>query len=393
MLQKILDEIYSVGVKDWDRRLFDELIPLPDGTSYNAYIIKGKEKIALIDTVEPIFFEELFKNLKQMNLTHLDYVIINHAEGDHAGSLPQLLENYPELKAVTNQKCKEIIMALMHIPEERIMVIDDGDILDLGDITLQFLMTPWVHWPETMLTYIPEKKILFPCDFFGSHLATSELYVNDNAKFLSAAKRYYAEIMMPFRKLIQKYLKKLEDYEIEIIAPSHGPLQSNPSIILDAYKDWTSDEVKNEVAIPYISMYGSTEKLVLALVDKLIERGITVKPYRITRTDIGELAMGLVDVATIVIGSPTVLGGPHPVVAYAAILANAIRPKAKFASIIGSYGWKGQMVEQIAGMIGNLNVEVLPPVVINGKPREADYKEIERLAEDIYNKHKELGIL
>jgi len=280
----------------------------------------------------------------------------------------------------------------LNISEDKFITVDDGQTLSLGDKTLQFVYIPWVHWPETLGTYLQEDKIFFPCDFFGSHLATSGLFVDDEAVVYEAAKRYYAEIMMPFRAPIKKNLEKIKALEIEMIAPSHGPIYDRPEFIIDAYKDWVSDQVKNEVVLPYVSMHGSTRKMVEHFVDALIERGITVKQFNLGVTDIGKLAMSLVDAATIVLGSPTVLAGAHPVAAYAAILANALRPKTKFASIIGSYGWGGRMVEQITGLISNLKVEILTPVIAKGHPKDDDFMALDKLADQILAKHKELKI-
>ena len=384
-MREIKKDIYYVGAIDWDRRLFDELIPLPDGTSYNAYLIKGSEKTALIDTVDPSMEDVLIENLKG---TEIDYIIANHAEQDHSGALPRILEKYPDAKIVTNPKCKTMLMDLLHIPDDKFVTVNDGETLSLGDKTLEFIYAPWVHWPETMLTYLKEDKILFTCDFLGSHLATSDLFVTDESRVYEAAKRYYAEIMMPFRTTIRKNLEKIKDLEIDIIAPSHGPLYDNPGFILDAYRDWGSDRVKNEVVIPYISMHGSTKEMIDYFVDALIERGITVKPFNLTKTDIGELAMALVDTATVVVGSPTVLVGPHPNVVYAVYLVNVLRPKVKFASIIGSYGWGGRMVEQITEMLTNVKIEILDPVMVKGLPKKEDFKELDRLADEILNKHR-----
>ncbi len=391
--RQLKPNIYSVGAVDWDRRLFDELVPLPDGTSYNAYLVKGSEKIALIDTVDPTMAEELRTNLNQLEVKDVDYIIANHAEQDHSGSLPQILDIYPNANVVCTPKCKVMLMDLLSIPEDKFITVKDGDTLSLGDKTLEFIHAPWVHWPETMFTYIKEEKVLFTCDFLGSHLATSDLFVLNEAMVYEAAKRYYAEIMMPFRKTIKKNLDKIKNLEIETIAPSHGPMYNNPKFILDAYKDWISDEPKNEVVIPYVSMHGSTRKMVHYLVNALIRRGITVKQFDLIKSDTGKLAMALVDAATIVLGSPTVLVGPHPNVAYAAYLANILRPKLKFASVIGSYGWGGKMVEQIAGMIPNLKVEIIDPVVVKGFPKEEDFKALDGLADKILNKHKEYNII
>ncbi|MBI5188278.1 MAG: FprA family A-type flavoprotein [Nitrospirae bacterium] len=392
-VREIRPGIYPVGAIDWDRRLFDELIPLPDGTSYNSYLIEGSEKIALIDTVDPTKGPELIDNLKKLDINNIDYVIANHAEQDHSGSIPRILELYPDAKVLTNPRCKDMLMDLLLIPEDKFLTINDRETVSLGNKTMEFILAPWVHWPETMFTYLKEDKILFTCDFLGSHMAASDLFVVDEAKVYESAKRYYAEIMMPFRTSIKKHLGGIKDMEIEIVAPSHGPVYQMPEFIINAYKEWISDEVKNEVIIPYISMHGSTEKLVNYFVDVLIERDITVKPFNLTRTDIGELAMALVDAATIVIASPTVLAGPHPNIVYAAYLVNALRPKLRFASVIGSYGWGGKMLEQIKEMITNLKVEIIEPVIVKGYPNEEDFKSLDRLADKVLQKHKEHNII
>ncbi|RZB29053.1 MAG: hypothetical protein AEth_01657 [Candidatus Argoarchaeum ethanivorans] len=391
--RELKPDIYAVGAIDWDRRLFDELVPLPDGTSYNSYLIKGSEKTALIDTVDPTMADVLVRNLEELEAGDIDYVIADHAEQDHSGSLPRILGIYPRAKVVCTPKCKDMLMDLLLIPENKFITVADGETLPLGNKTLEFIHAPWVHWPETMLTYLREDKMLFTGDFLGSHIATSDLFVTDEAMVYEAAKRYYAEIMMPFRPIIRKNLEKIKDLPIDIIAPSHGPAYDKPAFILNAYRDWASDEVKNEVIIPYISMHGSTKKMVDYFAERLIERGITVKQFNLSEPDIGKLAMALVDAATVVIGSPTVLVGPHPKVVYAACLANALRPKLKFVSIIGSYGWGSRMVEQLAGMITSLKVEILDPVVVKGVPKEEDFIALDKLADEIVNKHREHNII
>jgi len=389
--REIKKGLYWVGAIDWDRRLFDELIPLPDGTSYNAYLIKGSSKTALIDTVDPTKEETLFSNLKSAGIERLDYVVSNHAEQDHSGTLPKILELYPDAKVVTNEKCSGFLKELLLIPDEKFIVIKDGDTLSLGDKTLQFVFTPWVHWPETMTTYLVEDKILFSCDFFGSHLATSSLFAEENETLLEGAKRYYAEIMMPFRATVRKDIEKVSQLALDMIAPSHGPIYREPAFIIDAYRDWTLDNVKNEVVIPYVSMHGSTEKMVSHFVDLLIERGITVKPFNLPKSDIGELAMALVDAATVVVGTPTVLAGAHPAAVYAAFLANALRPKTRFVSIIGSFGWGGRAVEQLAGLLTNIKAEIIEPVIVKGYPDGDDFVKLERLADEILLKHKQVS--
>jgi len=389
-VREIKPGVYSVGAVDWDRRLFDELIPLPEGTSYNSYLVRGSAKTALIDTVDPSKEAELIGNLQAAGVGSLDYIVANHAEQDHSGSIPRMLELYPGAKVVANEKAREYLTVLLGIDPGRFQVIKDGDRLDLGGKTLEFIFAPWVHWPETMLTLLVEERILFTCDMFGSHLATSDLYASDEGRVVKSAKRYYAEIMMPFRHIIRNHLQKLKAVVFDVIAPSHGPIYGRPKLILDAYEDWTSDDVKNVVVLAYVSMHGSTAKLVEHLIDALIRRGVAVKPFNLPRTDLGELAIELVDAATIVIATPTVLAGPHPSAVYAAYLANALRPKARYAAVVTSYNWGGRAAEQLAGMLGNLKVELLPSLAFKGLPSKGDYAAVEKLADEIAARHKGL---
>lgn len=391
-MRTLKPDIYNVGAIDWDRRVFDELIPVPDGTTYNSYLIKGSEKTALMDTVDPEKVDELVSHLVKAGVDRLDYIVAHHGEQDHSGSIPDLLLIYPQAKVVVNAKCKKVVQDLLHVEDDKFMVIEDGDTLSLGNKTLQFMDLPWVHWPETFGTYLQEDRIMFTCDFFGAHLAGSSLFVDDESLVREAAKRYYAEIMMPFRPMIRKNLDKLAGLDIDMIAPSHGPVYDKPEFIIDSYKDWVSEEVKNEVVIPFISMHNSTRILVDHLAEALIERNITVRRFNMVQTDIGKLAISLVDAATIVLGSPTVLTEAHPLVAYAAILANGLCPKTRFASIVGSYSWGGKMQKQLIGLIGKLNVELIDPVIIKGRPNDQHYPGLDSLADRILEKHQEIGI-
>jgi len=391
-MQQLRPNVYSIRAIDWDRRLFDELIPLPEGTTYNAYLVMGSEKIALLDTVDPTKTDTLLSELAALEIDRLDYVVSHHAEQDHSGSIPSVLSRYPGASVVTNAKCKSMLMDLLHVDEKKFTTITDGQTLPLGGKTLQFFDIPWVHWPETMCTYLQEDRILFPCDFFGSHLATSSLYVDDEPLAYEAAKRYYAEIMMPFRPVIRKNLEKLGKLKIDTIAPSHGPVYRRPETIIDAYRDWVSDDVKNEVVLAYVSMHESTKRMVEHFAQALIQRNITVRQFNLVSTDLGRLAIALVDAATIILGSPTVLTGAHPQVAYAAFVANALRPKTRFASIIGSFGWGGKMVEQLAGLLSNMKVELINPVIARGHPKDEDFHALDQLADQILAKHKEIGI-
>jgi len=390
---KLKSDIYSIGSIDWDRRLFDELIPLPDGTSYNAYLIKSDDKNILIDTVDPTKKDELINNLKELNIEKLDYIISHHSEQDHSGSIPYILDIYKDAKVITNEKGKELLMLHLHIDNDRFHLIKDGETLKIGNKNFKFIFTPWVHWPETFVTYLIEDKILFTCDFFGSHTASSSLFVDDYSNAEENAKRYYAEIMMPFRNIIEKNLEKIKDLDIEIIAPSHGYVYNKPEFIIDLYKDWISDKVKNIATVLYVSMHGSTKKMIDYIVNRLIERNINVKRYNLTNSDVGEIAMSLVDSATVILGTPTVLTGPHPLALYVTYLMNALKPKTKFLGVVGSYGWGGQTLNILKDTIKNLKIDLIEPVLIKGDPSNESYRLLDNFVEMVYKKHKELNLL
>ncbi len=393
MIRKIVENVYNVGAIDWDRVIFDELISTPQGTTYNAYIVIGKEKTALIDTVEPEFYEELKRNLDDLGITKIDYVISNHAEQDHSGALPMIIRDFPETKIITNSKCKNLEKALLHIPDEKFITIKDGDTVSLGDLTLKFVFTPWVHWPETMTTFLVERKIAFTCDFFGSHAATSHTFAEQYDRIYHEAKRYYAEIMMPFRHLIRKNIEKIENLHPEIIAPSHGPAYSDPEFIIKAYKEWAMESTKNMVLIGYVSMHGSTKEIVKYLVHALQKTGVEVRVRNLVSSDMGEFAMDLVDATTVLIATPTVLSGPHPAAVYAAYLINALKPKAQIFGVIGSYGWGGRTVDIIKSIISTLKVKFLEPVIIEGAPKDDDFKKLDDFAKMIADEHRNLGVM
>jgi flavorubredoxin len=388
--REIVPDVLYVGAQDFDRRLFDGLIPLPDGTSYNSYLIRGRDKIALVDSVEPSERDILEAYLE--DVPRIDYVVSNHTEQDHSGSIPWLLTLYPGATVLSSATAKPMLVDHLGIDPARIRSVADGERLDLGGKTLRFITTPWVHWPETMSTYLEEDRILFSCDWFGSHLAQTDLFVDCVECIQAEAKRYYAEIMMPFRKIVQKNLDKIQDLEIRLIAPSHGPIYRDPQSVIKAYRDWTDDKPHNLVVMPWVTMHGSTGLMVERLTTALVERGVEVRPFNMATADIGQLAMALVDAATIVVACPTVHVGPHPAVFNAVVLANALRPKARFAAIIGSYGWAGRMAETVKGAMPNLRVELLPSVIVKGWPKPSDLQDIDALADVIAAKHKELGI-
>ncbi len=388
--REIKPGIEWVGALDWHRQLFDELIPLPQGTSYNAYLVNGSEQTALLDTVDPAFRAVLLQRLE--GVARLDYIVAHHAEQDHAGTIPDVLARFPQAQVLATPKGVQFLQELLAVPADRLQAVQDGETLALGGRTLRFLHLPWVHWPETMVSFLEEDRILFPCDLFGAHLATSDLWARDEAVVLAAARSYYAQILMPFATLIRKHMDKLAPLNPALIAPSHGPVYDRPALILDAYRRWSGGLVTNKVVLPQVSMHGSTALLVQRLIESLIARGVAVQPFDLAHLRLDQLSTALVDAATIVLAAPAVLGGMHPLAASVGALVDALKPPVKFAGYLGSYGWSRGQIGKTAELLPHLKVEVLEPVLCAGRPRAADLEAVDRLAAQIADKHAAAGL-
>lgn len=388
---EISSGVYWVGVKDWNRRIFDALIPLPKGTSYNAYLVLGSESCALIDTVNPGFELELEGKIRSvLDPNDIDYVVMNHAEPDHAGAIPHVMKIAPKAKLITTVKGGSMAKIFYKVPENRIKTVVDFEELNLGGKTLCFIEAPMLHWPETMFTYLKEDGILFPCDFFGSHLAQG-IYSDEVKDVILHAKRYWGEIMMPFRNMAQKALEKIKGLDIKIIAPSHGPIYRNPKEIMEAYHSWASGETKSKVVVAYVSMWGSTESMAKFMAESLINEGVEVVLYNLLVSDFGELIKDLVDARAIVLGAPTVLGGAHPLGVYIAYLLKCLRPPLKYAVFLSSYGWGGIAVKHLMEVLGQLKIDVVGSIEVNGPPTYLEFDQISKLSKVLAEKVKTHG--
>lgn len=391
--QEIKNNVYYCGLNDVDRPIFDELIPLEHGTSYNSYLVKGSEKVAIIDTMYPPMSDEYLKNLDENGVNKVDYIVANHGEQDHSGTLPKMIEKYPDAKIITNNTCKGNLMSMLFIPEDKIITVQNEEELSLGDKTLKFILAPNVHWPDTMFTYIKEDNILCTCDFLGAHYTFDDVFAVPSKELEVSAKRYYAEIMMPFRVMCKKYTQMIKDMNVDMILPSHGPVHKDPNYILDLYTDWTSDLGKNLVLLPYVSMYGSTEEMIDYLSQELNKKGIDTLKHDIVSGDLGDLAMALVDGTTIVMGTSMVVAGPHPASVNIAYIASVLKPKAKFASFVGSYGWGGKLFDILGKILGKLRLDVIEPVQVKGRITKDDYAKLDAMVNAIVEKHKSVGLL
>ncbi|MBS7608546.1 FprA family A-type flavoprotein [Candidatus Bathyarchaeota archaeon] len=386
---KLAENVYWVGVRDWNRRLFDALIPLPKGTSYNAYLIIGRTGKALIDTVNPGFENELAEKIRSLiNPEELDYVVMNHAEPDHAGAIPYIMKIAPRAKLVTTNRGAKMAQVYYHVSPEKISVVADNDVISLGDKTIRFIEAPMLHWPETMFTFLEEDGVLFPCDFFGAHLAGG-VYSDEVDDYLVHAQRYWGEIMMPFRAMAQKALEKIAGLDIRVIAPSHGPIHRKPELILGAYKRWSAGETRPKAVIAYVSMWNSTDVMVKQMAETLASEGVELAFHNLAITDVGDLAKDLVDSRAIVLGAPTVLGGAHPLAVYATYLFKALRPPTKFAVVLSSYGWGGGAVKQVQELLKDFKIEVIGALEVNGPPTEETLRQIVELGRSLAKKVKE----
>ena len=380
--------IHWVGVEDWHRRSFDTLMGLPYGTSYNSYLVVGKEKIALIDTVHKNFTEEFLDKIRLIvDPARIDYLVMNHAEPDHGGSLPTMLSLAPHAKVLATEKGTEMARIFHQVPAERSVAVSEADTIDLGGKTLKFVSAPWLHWPETMFTYSVEDGVLFPCDFFAAHVASDLLFADEVGHIvLPEAKVYYAVIMMPYAKMAASGLDKAIALEPRTIAPSHGPVWRQSQPILEAYKQWIRAPLAKKAIVPFATMWHSTQRLAEAVTGALSAEGIETIPYDLSVTDTSQLAKDLVDTSAIALGSPTVVGGLHPLASNALFMVRMLRPRARIGAYFGSYGWGGGAAAQAKAALEAIKMEIVDSLDIKGPPLEKDLDRAAALGRNVARK-------
>lgn len=382
------DNIHWVGALDPNLRVFDIIMYTPYGTSYNSYVVKGKDKIAVFETVKVEFFNEYIERLKHLNIdiTKIDYIVVDHTEPDHAGSVAKLLEISPNAKVVGSTSAIKFLKEITNTDFEYITV-KDGSQLDLGGKTLQFISAPFLHWPDSIYTYIPEDKVLITCDSFGSHYS-SEAVINSKVEnrenYLEALKYYYDCIFGPYKPYVLKAIKKIENLKIDMIFPGHGPvLVENPMEIVELYREWsTPKEISNDdkklVTIPYVSAYGYTETMAKELAKGIESVGnIEVKLYNIIHHEMSEIVESITNSQGVLFGSPTIVGELLEPVRDVLSKLNPIVHGGKFAAAFGSYGWSGEAIPRIESRVKELNMKLIgPSLKINFKPSENEIKEI-----------------
>lgn len=375
MAQEIKDDIYWVGVNDRRNNLFESYWPIPDGISYNSYLIKD-EKTALIDSVKGGFTEEFLEKVNSLTpLEDLDYVIINHMEPDHTGALPNLRRINPEVTLVGTEKASELLESFYGITQN-VKVVETDDTLDLGSNTLKFVETPFVHWPETMMTYLPKEETLFSGDGFGTYGALSGGIFDDQLdteKFSEEAIRYLSNIVGAYSATLQGALNKLEGLDIEMIAPTHGPIwRENPEEIMELYDKYSSGGAVPGITIVYGSMYGFTEKITEQVALGAKSGGLEdLTVLDASRVHPSYLLSSAWKRRGLIIGSPTYESRAFPPISNFLEVAEKKKLKDRIAGVFGSYGWGGGSARQIKSTVETLDWDLIsPPVEFNGKPSE-----------------------
>ncbi|MEM3410313.1 MAG: FprA family A-type flavoprotein [Fervidicoccaceae archaeon] len=372
--------VFWIGARDYSRTLFDSLIRLPRGTSYNSYLVVGEEGAAVIDTVNPGFEDVLESRIKSViEPERIKYLVMNHAEPDHAGAVARVLSMSKEIKLVTTQLGAKYVRLFYDIPQERIAIVRDGDRINLGKYTLKFIEAPMLHWPETMFTFLEERGILFPCDFFGAHLANG-LWSDEVDDVLYHAKRYWGEIMMPFRTNALKALQKISGLNIKMIAPSHGPIYRRTGEIMQLYKDWSEGKTKEKVTVLFVSMWGHALSAAELIASELRARGVEVAMHDASLADPGDVAADFVDSRGIVLASSTLEAHVHPMAALYLNVAKLLRPPLKYAASVVTYLWGTGADKEIEEALRSLGLEYIGGVKINVKPTTSDLEELKKIA-------------
>lgn len=368
-MKEITNGIYYVGALNPNLRVFDVIMKTEYGTSYNAYVVKGSEKTALIETAHKTFFSYYLENIEKItDMSKVDYLIMNHNEPDHSGSIAQLLDRYPNITVVASQAGTIYLKNIVNKPDLKIKTVKDGDEISLGDKTLKFINAPFLHWPDSMFTWVPEDKTLFPCDFLGAHYCEPQIFDTRVAypqNYKEAFKGYYDAIFGPFAPYVAKGLDKIKDLDIEFVCASHGPVLTQNGLLEEAvskYREWSAPAKKEGLDIPifYCSAYGNTAILAEAIAEGIGEvlPNAKIELLDVIEHDMDELGKKLNQSSAFLIGSPTINRDALPPIWHLLAHIDAINIQKRPAAIFGSYGWSGEAAGNLAHRLQDLKVNV-----------------------------------
>lgn len=390
---EIKNDIYWVGALDPNLRVFDIIMYTPYGTTYNSYVVKGSEKTAVFETVKAQFFDEYLERLNSLgiNPTEIDYIVVDHTEPDHAGSVSKLLKLAPNAKVVGSKIAIDFLRDIVNEDFDHI-VVNHGDTLSLGNKSLEFISAPFLHWPDSMYTYIPEDKALITCDSFGSHYSCKEVFndlLPNQADYMDALRYYYDCIFGPYKSYVLKGIEKIKDLKIDLICPGHGPvLRDNPSKVIDLYKKWSTPEIKEDitkkVTLCYVSAYGYTKELAENIAEGIKStHNIEVKLYDMVDYKLEDVLEDVASSDGILLGSPTLVGDLLPPIRDILTSLNPIVHGGKFAAAFGSYGWSGEAVQNIENRFEELKMKIFGPGIrIKFKPSDDELEAARKFGND-----------
>jgi len=362
---EIKPNIYWVGAIDWDLRYFHGYLT-PRGTTYNAYLIVD-DKITLVDTVKNCFFDQMLERIKAIvDPAKIDYLVVNHVEMDHSGSVPDFMEAAPQARIVTSSKGKKGLER--HYKKDwEYLIVNSGDDLSLGSRTLKFVQTPMVHWPDSMVSYIPEEKLLLPNDAFGQHIASAGRFDDDLGWDIvhEEAAKYYANIVLPYGDQVKKALEVIGQLPIDMIGPSHGVIwRSYLPRLLEVYSRWADHETDEKALIVYDTMWGSTKEMARALARGLEDAGVPVTTRFLQTSHMSEIMTDVLLSRAVFVGSPTLNNNMLPTVAGFLTYLKGLRPQKRVGFAFGSYGWGGQGARQVQEVMQSMGWEI-PGELIN----------------------------
>ncbi len=366
---QLKENIYWVGGIDWDLRNFHGYLT-QRGSTYNAYLIID-EKITLVDTVKYYLVDEMLERISHVvDPSKIDVIVSNHVEMDHSGGLPRLMEIAPKATLITSPNGEKGLKN--HYKKDwNFQVVKSGDTLSLGKHSLSFVLTPMVHWPDNMVAYMPEEKILFSNDAFGQHIATSERFDDQYSLdiIMAEARKYYANIVLPYSQQVQKALESVGGLEIEMIAPSHGIIWRNHlPTILEEYKKWAANENDQRALIVYDSMWDSTHKMARAVQKAFENRGYSTALFNLQHNHISDIMTEILTARYICVGSPTLNNNMLPTVSAFLTYMKGLAPKNRKALAFGSYGWGGQSIEQVDEVLKGCGFETLEKIKVQYVP-------------------------
>lgn len=386
---RIVDDVYWVGVNDLETHLFENLWPLPKGISYNSYFIKDDKNI-LIDTVKGDYFDKFINKVQSLlDNKNLDFLIVNHMEPDHSGSIGILLKMYPQMKIIGNIHTAKFLKQYYSVPDSNIKVIKDNETLKIGKYDLSFHTTPMVHWPETMMTYLEKHRLIFTGDAFGAFGSLNGKIFDDEldpAEFYSEAIRYYSNIVGRYSMNVQLAFKKLKNIDIKIIASTHGPIwKNNPHHIIDLYDKWSQQETEKKVVIAYGTMYGNTKIIAEKVAEGIANNGVKkIKIHNVSKSSLSYIIKDIWDSKGIILGSCTYNTELFPLMKSLVSALNNRQLKNRLLGIFGSYTWSGGALKELEEYSNKCGLKkVLPSIEVQGSPYTNDLEEAFELGKNM----------